>query len=131
MDKDKLIQLLNSALQLEYSDVFLYPREAREIKDKNVAQLFEDFGLMEIRHADMLAIRILELGGKPIWDFKLLGELSDLKEILKRHLNNEEACIDFYKNLVERVDDAEIKIILMGIRAEEQIHRDKIRGLLV
>ncbi|TRZ94571.1 ferritin-like domain-containing protein [bacterium] len=130
MDKDKLIELLNYALQFEYNDVFLYPRESRAIKDKDVAVLFENFGLMEIRHADMLAIRILELGGKPAWDFKLLGELSDLKEILKRHLNNEEAAIGFYNNLIERIDDAEIRIVLRGIKAEEEIHRDKIREFL-
>jgi len=130
MDKDNLIKLLNEALQVEYSEVFLYPREAGEIKDKNIARTFEQFGLMEVRHADMISIRILQLGGKPVWEFKLLGELSDLKEILKRHLNNEEAMIKVYENLIERIDDAEIKIILRGIRAEEEVHRDKIKELL-
>ena len=130
MDKDELIKVLNYALQFEYNDVFLYPREAREIKDKNVAELFENFGLMEIRHADMLAIRILELGGKPIWEFKLLSDLSDLKEILKRHLNREEETVNFYQNLIEQVDNPEIKIVLRGIRAEEEMHRDKIKELL-
>ena len=130
MDKNMLIKLLNDALQFEYNDVFLYPREAKKIKDKNVAQIFEEFGLMEVRHADMLSIGILELGGKPVWDFKLLGDLSDLKEILKRHLGHEEKAINFYQNLIDQVDDDEIKIILRGIRAEEEIHRDKIKELL-
>ncbi len=130
MDKDKLIQLLNDALQFEYNDVFLYPREAKEIKDKNVAKIFEQFGLMEVRHADLLAIRILNLGGKPVWEFKLLSDLNDTKEILKRHLSNEEASINFYKKLIDEIDDAEIKIILRGIRAEEEMHRDKIKELI-
>lgn len=130
MDKDELIKSFNDALQKEYSDVFLYTREARDIKDKNVAQLFEKFGLMEIRHADILSIRILQLGGKPEWEFKLLGEISDLKEILKRHLEFEERAVNFYQNLIDQIDDDEIKIILRGIRAEEQVHLDKIRELL-
>ncbi len=130
MDKDELIKVLNYALQFEYNDVFLYPREAREVKDKNVAEIFEKFGLMEIRHADMLSIRILELGGKPIWEFKLLGELSDLKEILKRHLEREEKTVNFYQNLIEQLDDPEVKIVLRGIKAEEEMHRDKIKELL-
>ncbi len=130
MDKDELIKVLNYALQFEYNDVFLYPRDARAVKDKNVAEIFEKFGLMEIRHADMLSIRILELGGKPIWEFKLLGELSDLKEILKRHLEREEKTVNFYQNLIEQLDDPEIKIVLRGIKAEEEMHRDKIRELL-
>ena len=130
MDKDNLIKLLNYALQFEYNDVFLYPREAKQVKDKDVSRIFEEFGLMEIRHADMLSIKIFELGGKPVWEFKLLGELTDLKEILKRHLNREVQTINFYQNLIEQVDDPEIKIILRGIRAEEEVHRNKIKELL-
>lgn len=130
MDKDTLIKLLNEAIQIEYSEIFLYPREAKQIKDKNIAQIFEENGLMEIRHADMLSIRVFQLGGKPVWEFKLLGQLNDLREILKRHLANEEALVKFYQNLIDRVDDAEIKIILRGIRAEEETHRDKIKELL-
>ena len=130
MQTHEIIFNLNKALEWEYSDVFLYPREAKEIKDKNIAELFENFGLMEIRHADILSIRILELGGKPTWEFKLLSNLSDLKEILMRHLNREEATINFYQNLIDQIDDPEIKILLRGIRAEEEIHRDKIKELL-
>ena len=130
MDKDGLIKVLNYALQFEYNDVFLYAREAKEIKDKNVAEIFEKFGLMEIRHADMLSIRIFELGGKPVWEFKLLSDLSDLKEILKKHLDREERTVNFYQNLIDQIDDPEIKILLRGIRAEEEIHRDKIKELL-
>jgi rubrerythrin len=122
--------LLNYALQFEYNDIFLYTREAREIKDKDMAQTFERFGLMEIRHADMLSIRILQLGGKPTWEFKLLPGLIDLKEILKRHLNNEQASIEFYGNLIERIDDDEIGVVLRGIKAEEEMHRDRIKELI-
>lgn len=130
MDKDQLIKLLNYALQFEYGDIFLYPREANGIKDKKIARIFEEFGLMEIRHADMLAVSILKLGGKPVWDFKLLGNLSDLQEILKKHENNEKLAIDLYQNLIDRVDDAEIKIILRGIKAEEEMHLARLRELL-
>ena len=130
MDKDSLIKLLNYALQFEYSDVFLYPREAKEIKDEKIAKLFEEFGLMEVRHADILAIRIAELGGKPVWDFKLLSDLNDLKLILERHLEYENKAVNFYQNLIDQIDDQEIKIMLRGIKAEEETHRDKIKGLL-
>ncbi len=42
MGKDNLIELLNEALQIEYSDVFLYPRQADIIKDKAIAEQFEN-----------------------------------------------------------------------------------------
>ena len=116
---------------MEYSDVFLYPREAKLIKDKDevISSLFEQFGLMEVRHADLLAKRILELGGKPVWDFFLLQDKTELKDILTRHIEHETRAVDFYGRLVEQVDE-ETKILLRGIRAEEQVHLDKIRELL-
>lgn len=44
MEKDKLIKLLNEALQNEYSDVFLYPREAEIVDEKDIAEKFSRFG---------------------------------------------------------------------------------------
>ena len=130
MDKDKLIEMFNGALQLEYSGVFLYPREAKIIKDKKIAEVFERFGQMEIRHADMLSLKILELKGKPVWEFEILEDLSDLKEILKRHLNWEEQAINLYQTIIEQVDEPDTKIMLRGIRAEEETHRDKLKEFL-
>lgn len=131
MQTQEIVSNLNKALQLEYSDVFLYSREAELIKDKDkvISLLFEQFGLMEVRHADLLARRIFQLGGKPAWDFYLLQNKNDLKDILNWHIDYETKAVDFYGRLVEQVDE-ETKILLRGIRAEEEVHRDKIKELL-
>lgn len=128
METHEIIFNLNKALQLEYSDVFLYPREAQLIvgKDKVIASMFEEFGLMEVRHADLLARRILQLKGKPVWDFALLENKTNLKDILIHHVDYETRTIDFYAKLIEEVD-GETKILLRGIRAEEEIHRSKLK----
>jgi len=130
MQAHEIVFNLNKALQYEYSDIFLYPREAKLIKDKVISSLFEEFGVMEIRHADLLAKRILELGGKPVWDFFLLQDKTELKDILAWHIDRETGGVDLYGRLVEQVDD-ETKILLRGIKAEEQMHLDKIRELSV
>jgi bacterioferritin len=132
MQTHEIIFNLNKALQFEYSDVFLYPREAKLIEENDavVASTFEEFALMEIRHADLLARRIIQLGGKPVWDFYLLSDRNELKDILARHIDYETRAVDFYDRLVEQVDD-ETKILLRGIKAEEQTHLDKIRKLSV
>ena len=127
--KQDIIGNLNKALQLEYSDIFLYVREAKLIQDNIINQYFEKFGLMEIRHADMLAQRILALGGRPIWDFHLLEDKDNLKDTLTRHIDSEAMIIDFYGSLLEKVDE-ETKIILRGIRAEEETHLAKLKESL-
>ena len=48
----------------------------------------------------------------------------------RRYLNYEESAIYAYANLIERIDNTEIKIILRGIKAEEDTHRDKIKELI-
>ena len=131
MQPHEVIFNLNKALQLEYSDVFLYPREAKliEVKDKEAADMFEELGLMEIRHADLLARRIMELGGKPVWDFALLHDITELKDLFLRHLDYEKRAIDFYGRLLEQVDD-ETKIMLRGIRGEEETHLSKLQEIV-
>lgn len=128
MQTHEIIFNLNKALQLEYTDVFLYPREAKLIKDKTIASVFEQFGLMEVRHADLLAQRILQLKGKPVWDFSLLEEVKELKDIINRHLDYEERAISLYTKLITEVDE-ETKIILRGIKAEEEGHLTTLKSL--
>lgn len=129
MKTDEIISKLNEALQMEYSDIFLYPREAKLIEDKDISSIFEHFGLMEVRHADLLAMRILNLGGKPEWDFFLLKELTELEDILKRHRDYEGKVVALYAKLIPEVDD-ETRIILRGIREEEKGHLETIEDLL-
>lgn len=128
MQTNEIIVELNKALHLEYSDVFLYAREAKIINDKTVALVFEKFGLMEVRHADLLSRRIIDLGGKPIWDFYVLESKTNLKDILLRHIEFESRAVDFYGRLLEQVN-AETKIILRGIRAEEEEHLAKLKEI--
>lgn len=129
MEKDLLVFNLNKALQLEFSDIFLYIREAGLIKDSSVRAVFEKFGLMEIMHADILGQHILALGGKPLWDYSLLLNQAELKSMIIHHMDYENRAIDFYGKLIEQVDD-QTKILLRGIRDEEQEHFLKLKEIL-
>lgn len=134
MDKNDLVKSLNEALQLEYTDIFLYPRQADIVKEKEISQMFEKFGRMELRHADNIAMQINALGGKPVWEFSMLDAKESLDEILDDHLENESKAIALYNELIEAADregEDELKLILKGIRAEEEHHFKKIKEILV
>lgn len=128
--KNKLIELLNEALSQEYSDVFLYPREAKTIEDKKVAEKFEQFGAMEIRHADIISLKLLELSEKPTWDFTLLKGGFSLKEILEYHRDAEKKSILLYNKCIEATDDDNFKIVLMGIKSDEESHAKYVEEAL-
>ncbi|MGE5197935.1 MAG: ferritin-like domain-containing protein [Deltaproteobacteria bacterium] len=126
----KLIELLNEALAQEYSDVFLYPREARTIQDKKVADKFNQFGAEELRHADIISMKLLELGERPAWDYTLEQGGTSLKEMLEHHLEKEKKYILLYNKCVEATDDDNFKILLKGIRANEESHLKFIEDIL-
>lgn len=132
--KNNLIELLKEALSREYSDVFLYAREAKTIQDKQIAEKFDDFGVMEVRHADIVSMKLLELGEKPLWNFTLLNGGISLKEILEHHRDKEKGCISLYNECIETTDDDNFKIVLRGIKANEEYHlkfiEDSLKNLV-
>ncbi|MEK7448682.1 MAG: ferritin-like domain-containing protein [Planctomycetota bacterium] len=128
-----LIQLLNQALQNEYTDVFLYPREADALKEKELSALFERFGRMELRHADNLAMQIMALGETPVWEFSVIDIPKTLDEILSGHIKREKEAIHLYEQLLtlcNRDKQDQLKIILAGLKAEEEVHFQTIKAIL-
>jgi len=118
---------------MEYTDLFLYPRQTDIIKEEEVSKKFERFGRMELRHADNIAMQILILGGKPNWDFTLLETKESIDEMLLDHLKLERKAIQPYQTLIEfaeRQEEDQLKLILRGIKSEEESHFATIKELL-
>jgi len=133
MAKTRLVELLNRALQEEYTDIFLYSREADIIKDKAIAEKFERFGRMELRHADNVAMQIQILDGTPAWEFLPLAVEKSLDKILRGHLERETAGIRLYEELIKLSDGEgkdQVKLIMKGIKAEEEGHLKVIKEML-
>ena len=133
MEKNRITQLLNEALQREYSDIFLYPRQAEIIKIKEISKKFEKFGRMELRHVDNIAMQIFVLGGKPNWEFTPLDTKESLNEMLLGHIEREAMVIQLYTKLIELADEEgedQLKLILKGIKSEEALHLSYVRDVM-
>lgn len=133
-NNDKLIELLNEALQAECYDILLYHREADIIKEKEreISKKFETFGRMELRHADNISMQILILGGKPKWEFIPLSVKKSIKEMLETHLGREEKGIKMYSSLIDFLGEGneQLKLIIKGIKSEEEGHFAAIKELI-
>jgi bacterioferritin len=132
-NNDNLIKLLNEALQMEYVDIFLYPREASEAKSSEIAERFEHFGRMEVRHADSLAMQIINLGGVPKWDFLPIQSKKSLDEILLDHIDRERKAVHLYTNIIDVASEnseMQIELVLRGIKADEELHLNFVKELL-
>jgi len=132
MENTKLIDLLNEALHSEYTDIFLYLRQASMVEE-GISKTFDRLALMEMRHADNIAIQINILGGKSDWEFDYPPIKEATDEILLEHLEREKKHIKTYQTIIglaEKERQDQLKLILKGIKSEEENHVRMIKGLL-
>ncbi|TVQ36355.1 MAG: bacterioferritin [Wenzhouxiangella sp.] len=104
------------------------------------AQEFLEHAEQEQDHADWLAERIVQLGGKP--DFSPEGlasrahsefvEGENLKEMIQEDLVAERIAIDSYREIIQYLGDRDptSRRILEDILAQEEEHADDMAGLL-
>lgn len=142
-DRETVIKVLNDALATEIVCVLRYKRHhfmAKGIHAQGVAAEFAQHAVEEQAHADLLAERIVQLGGAP--DFSPTGlaarshseyvEGEDLTEMIKEDLVAERIAIDSYGELIRYVGDNDptTRVMLEGILANEEEHADDLSSLL-
>jgi len=130
-----LISLLLSVFDQECMDVFVYGREARLLREKiedskQVADVFEQYSQEELRHADRIAMMLIEYGMQPQWRYTSFETRSSLIEILADHLKRESSMYFTYGEILKYIKDPDDKLIIEGIRENESQHVEKITHLL-
>ena len=144
-DVNELISLLNKALSDEWLAYYQYWVGAKVVKGKMreqvVAELIQH-AEDELRHAGMLADRIIQLGGTPVlspeeW-YKLTNcgyeapENPDTIPILKQNIKGEQCAIEMYKKLSEFVKEGDpiTYQISLEILKDEIEHEDDLISIL-
>ena len=142
-DREAVIKLLNEALASEIVCVLRYKRHqfmAKGIHAQAVAAEFAQHAVEEQAHADLIAERIVQLGGAP--DFSPEGlatrshseyaEGKDLSEMIKEDLIDERVAIDSYGEMIRYLgaNDPTTRVMLEGILADEEEHAEDLSSLL-
>ncbi len=143
LDPQRVCELLNAALATELVCVLRYRRHyfmAEGANAKSVASEFLEHADEELGHADMLAARIVQLGGAP--DFNPEGlsgrshaeyvEGHTLKSMLYEDLVAERIAIQSYSELIDFIgdDDPTTRRMLETILAKEEEHADDLGSLI-
>jgi len=145
LDVKELINLLNKALADEWLAYYQYWVSAKIIKGPMrpaaVAELTEHAN-DELKHADMLAERIIQLGGEPITDPGDFGKVancsylnptdSNIKSILKQGIDGERCAIGVYHHLLEVTKDKDVVTyhMVLSILEDEIEHEADFEALL-
>jgi len=143
LDKDQAIKLLNEALATEIVCVLRYRFHyfmASGIHGESAANEFLEHSNEEQRHADMIAGRIRQLGGKPEMNPANISEVShaeyiegnSLEDMLREDLVAERIAIQSYREMVQFFGekDSTTRRMLEEILAVEEEHADDIADLL-
>ncbi|MCY7313299.1 MAG: ferritin-like domain-containing protein [Pseudoxanthomonas sp.] len=142
-DKEAVIRLLNDALATEYVCVLRYYRHyfmASGMLADAVKAEFLEHAQQEQAHANLLAERIVQLGGEPDLNPDTLTARShaeykvgkDLRDMVKEDLIAERIAIDSYREMINYIGDRDTttKRILESILAQEEEHADEFSDLL-
>jgi bacterioferritin len=116
LDVDELIEMLNKALADEWLALYQYWVGSKVVKGPMrslVEEELKEHQEDELRHANMLAERIVQLGGEPIVDFNDLAKMSGcgyeapkdphVKKILAQNIKGEQCAIETYHKILEKV----------------------------
>jgi len=142
-DRKVVINILNDALATEIVCVLRYKRHyfmAEGINAESVAAEFAQHATEEQGHADLIAERIVQLGGEPNLSPDGLSsrahseyvEGSTLVDMIKEDLVAERIAIDSYKEMISYIGttDPTTRRMLEGILAVEEEHADDLVSLL-
>ena len=142
-DRTTVLRLLNEALATALVCVLRYRRHhfmARDLASKRIAEEFLVHADEELSHADLIAERIVQLGGQPDFAPATLQERSraryvavdSVDDMLREDLAAERIAIDRYRGLIEYVGehDPTTRRMLEGIVGVEEAHADELSDLL-
>lgn len=142
-DRDTVIQLLNEALATELVCALRYKYHyymANGIHSQAVAQEFLEHANQELEHSDMLAERIIELGGEPNFNPVGIAERShseyvkgdDLIGMIEEDLVAERIAIDSYRMMINYIGtgDSTSRRVLEEILEVEEEHAEDLITLL-
>ena len=139
----QIVSLLQDALATEWVCVLRYRRHhftAKGMSSPAIAAEFMVHATEESAHADLLAERIVQLGGAPDLNPNSLVARShadyddslDLKSMIRANLVAERVAIESYRQMIELIgdNDTTTRKMLEGILADEEEHADEMADLL-
>ena len=135
-NRTEIIQELNRAVAAELQAAYRYlylSHYAAGMHGREVAEHFAEMATAEWEHVSVFMKRIVQLGGTPFQKLSEAEKLSyarcllspkdptDWKRMLKDSIQGEEEAIDFYRRLLEKVQEDPVTLHLVREALEDEV----------
>lgn len=132
----KLTGMLNQAIAREIQVSVQYMWQhimAKGLESAEIADVFEDVAVTEMKHAEKIAERLFYFAIVPTTKPDPIKVGGSLKEMLEFDAKAEEEAIDLYKEIIKQAaseGDSTTRLLFEEILAEEEDHHDTFTTLL-
>ncbi len=126
----KIIDALNEDREFELGAIMQYMGhhyEADGLESPAIIELFKKTAIDEMKHAELLAERIVYLGGTPSTKPSKIMKGGEIRKMVSDDLSAENGAIERYKRhikLCEKEGDPTTRLMLEGILSQEEEHAD-------
>ena len=125
---------------------YVYQSVVADSVEEEIASIFEEIGINEMMHLDMLMHAITEFGGTPEYNDSqrnafnsgFVNYTTKLSEMLDNNIQGESLAIENYKQAIMRVENQSLKDLFARIIEDEEQHirvfkkiRDSVRFLSI
>jgi bacterioferritin len=132
----KLTDLLNKAIarEIQVSVQYMWQHVmAKGLESAEIADVFEDVAITEMKHAEKIAERLFYFDVTPTTKPDPIKVGGTVKEMLEYDAKAEEEAIDLYKEIIKQASsegDSTTRLLFEQILAEEEDHHDTFTTLL-
>lgn len=128
--KKKIIDALNVDRSYELAAILQYMGhhyEAEGVESPAIIDIFKKTALDEMKHAELLAERIVYLGGVPVQKPSAIKRGGEIKAMIKDDLAAENDAIERYRTHVKlcgELGDSTTRLMIEQILSQEEGHAD-------
>ncbi len=132
----KLTDMLNKAIarEIQVSVQYMWQHVmAKGLESAEIADVFEDVAITEMKHAEKIAERLFYFDITPTTKPDPIKVGGTLKEMLADDTRAEEEAIDLYKEIIKLAlseGDSTTRLLFEQILSEEEDHHDTFTTLL-
>ncbi len=132
----KLTDMLNQAIarEIQVSVQYMWQHVmAKGLESAEIADVFEDTAITEMKHAEKIAERLFYFDVTPTTKPDPIKVGGSVREMLEADAKAEEEAIFLYKEIIKQASsegDTTTKLLFEQILAEEEDHHDTFTTLL-